>query len=174
MKIHLETLKKLGTRLKWDNNKGYAVSVLIALAFVSILLAAYYPRFKPTEKGFTTISLLDSQKQALDYPELLVINQNNTFNVWVEVENHMGKSERSEVLLKLTSDTIQKMPIEADANATYARTLENEETWETLSTISINETGSYSVIFELWAYDETVGALQFSGKYAVLNVEVVA
>jgi uncharacterized membrane protein len=121
-----------------------------------------------------TIYLLDSQKKAVNYPELLVINQNNTFNVWVEVENHMGKSENSEIRLKLTSGAIQKMPIKADANATYARTLESGETWETLSTVSLNEPGNYSVIFELWAYDETVGAIQFSGNYAVLNVEVVA
>jgi len=170
----LETIKKLARSLNSDNNNGYKVAVLIALILVSILVASYYVLLKPPQKGYMAIYLLDAQKKAINYPELLVINQNNTFNVWVEVENHMGKSERSEVLLKLTSGTIQKMPIEADANATYAKTLENEETWETTSTISINETGSYSVIFELWAYDETVGALQFSGKYAVLNVEVVA
>jgi len=171
VKIHLETLKKLGTRLKWDNNKGYAVSVLIALAFVSILLAAYYPRFKPTEKGFTTISLLDSQKQALDYPELLVINQNNTFNVFVEVENHMG-SQNCTVLLKVTSEMIQKLPVTADTNATYTRTLENGESWEIPSTITIDKPGNYSVIFELWMYKE--GELQFSGNACVLNVEVVS
>jgi len=170
----LETIKKLARSLNLDNNNGYKVAVLIALILISILVASYYVLLKPPQKGYMTIYLLDAQKKAINYPELLVINQNNTFNVWVEVENHMGKSERSEVLLKLTSGTIQKMPIKANANTTYARTLENEETWETLSTISLNEPGSYSVIFELWVYDETVGAIQFSGKYAVLNVEVVA
>ena len=170
----METIKKLVRSLNSDNNNGYTVAILIALILVSILVGSYYLLLKPPQKGYMTIYLLDSQKKAVNYPELLVINQNNTFNVWVEVENHMGKSENSEIRLKLTSGTIQKMPIKADANATYARTLENEETWETLSTVSLNEPGSYSVIFELWAYDETVGALQFSGKYAVLNVEVVA
>jgi uncharacterized membrane protein len=170
----LETIKKLVRSLNSDNNNGYKVAVLIALILVSILAASYYVLLKPPQKGYMTIYLLDSQKKAINYPELLVINQNNTFNVWVEVENHMGKSENSEVRLKLTSGTIQKMPIKADANATYTRTLENGETWETLSTVSLNEPGSYSVIFELWAYDETVGAIQFSGNYAVLNVEVVA
>ena len=170
----METIKKLARSLNLDNNNGYKVAVLIALILISILVASYYVLLKPPQKGYMTIYLLDAQKKAINYPELLVINQNNTFNVWVEVENHMGKSERSEVLLKLTSGTIQKMPIKANANTTYARTLENEETWETLSTISLNEPGSYSVIFELWVYDETVGAIQFSGKYAVLNVEVVA
>ena len=170
----METIKKLVRSLNSDNNNGYTVAILIALILVSILVGSYYLLLKPPQKGYMTIYLLDSQKKAVNYPELLVINQNNTFNVWVEVENHMGKRENSEIRLKLTSGTIQKMPIKADANATYARTLENEETWETLSTVSLNEPGSYSVIFELWAYDETVGAIQFSGKYAVLPVEVVA
>ena len=173
MKIHLKTIKKLGNILKMDNNNGYAVSVLIALILVSILVASYYVLLRPPQKGYMTIYLLDSQKKALNYPELLVINQNNTFKVWVEVENHMGKSQYSEVLLKVTNDTVPIFPFKADANATYVRTLENGETWETLSTIAINEPGNYSVIFELWIYDEKVGELQFSGNVCVLNIEVV-
>ena len=173
MKIHLKTIKKLGNILKMDNNNGYAVSVLIALILVSILVASYYVLLRPPQKGYMTIYLLDSQKKALNYPELLVINQNNTFKVWVEVENHMGKSQYSEVLLKVTNDTVPIFPFKADANATYVRTLENGETWKTLSTIAINEPGNYSVIFELWVYDEKVGELQFSGNVCVLNTEVV-
>jgi len=173
VKIHLKTIKKLGNILKMDNNNGYAVSVLIALILVSILVASYYVLLRPPQKGYMTIYLLDSQKKALNYPELLVINQNNTFKVWVEVENHMGKSQYSEVLLKVTNDTVPIFPFKADANATYVRTLENGETWETLSTIAINKPGNYSVIFELWIYDEKVGELQFSGNVCVLNIEVV-
>ena len=174
MRIHLEMMKKLGKSLKLGNNEGYTVSVLIALIVVSSLVAGYYLFLRPPQKGFMTIYLLDyQQKKALDYPELLVINQNNTFKVWVEVENHMGKSQYSEVLLKVTNDTVPIFPFKADANATYKGTLENGETWETLSTIAINEPGNYSVIFELWVYDEKVGELQFSGNVCVLNIEVV-
>jgi len=173
VKIHLETMKKLGKSLKLSNNEGYAVSVLIALIFVSSVLVGYYVMLRPPQKGFMTIYLFDSQKKALNYPELLVINQNNTFKVWVEVENHMGKSQPCEVLLKVTNDTVPIFPFKADANATYVKTLENGETWETLSTIAINKPGNYSVIFELWIYDEKVGELQFSGNVCVLNIEVV-
>jgi uncharacterized membrane protein len=170
----LEALKKLVRNLKSVNNNGYVVSVLIALIFVSSVLVGYYVMLRPPQKGFMTIYLLDyQQKKALDYPELLIINHNNTFNVWVEVENHMGKNEYSEVLLKVTNDTVPIFPFKADANATYTRTLENGETWETLSTVTLNKPGNFSVIFELWMYDEEVGELQFSGNACVLNVEVV-
>jgi uncharacterized membrane protein len=167
----LETLKNRARSLNLDNDKGYVVAVLIALVFVSILLAAYYPVFKPPEKGFTTISLLDSQRQAVDYTELLVINQNNTFNVFVEVENH-NESQTCTVLVKVTDEMIQKLPLTADANATYTKTLEKGGAWEIPSTITINKPGNYSVIFELWLYN-TVGALQFSENACILNVEVV-
>jgi uncharacterized membrane protein len=170
----LEALKKLARNLKSDNNNGYVVSVLIALIFVSSVLVGYYVMLRPPQKGFIAFYLLDyQQKKALDYPELLIINHNNTFNVWVEVENHMGKNEYSEILLKVTNDTVPIFPFKADANATYTRTLENGETWETLSTVTLNKPGNFSVIFELWMYDEEVGELQFSGNACVLNVEVV-
>jgi uncharacterized membrane protein len=170
----LETIKKLGRSLSLDDKNGYTVSVLVALIFVSSLVATYYVFLRPPQNGFMTIYLLDyPQKKALNYPELLVINQNNTFKVWVEVENHMGKSQYSEVLLKVTNDTIPTFPFKADANATYTRTLENGEKWETLSTIAISERGNYSVIFELWVYDENLGELQFSGNVCVLNINVV-
>jgi uncharacterized membrane protein len=168
----LETLKNRARSLNLDNDKGYVVAVLIALVFVSILLAAYYPVFKPRDKGFTTISLLDSQRQALDYPELLVINQNNTFNVFVEVENH-NESQSCTVLVKVTDEMIQKLPLMADANATYTKTLEKGELWEIPSTITINKPGNYSVIFELWLYNKDAGELKFSENACILNVEVI-
>jgi uncharacterized membrane protein len=169
----LETLKNCARNLNLDNNKGYVVAVLIALAFVSILLAAYYPVFKPPEKWFTTISLLDSQKQAVDYPELLVINQNNTCNVFVEVENHMNESQSCTVLVKVTNEMIHKLPFAADANATYTKLLEKGESWEIPSTITIDKPGNYSVIFELWLYDKDAEEIKFSENACVLNVEVV-
>jgi hypothetical protein len=64
-------------------------------------------------------------------------------------------------------------PLEAEANSRYERTLENGETWEIPATVTIDTLGNYSVIFELWAYDEEVGELQFSGNACVLNIEIV-
>ncbi|HUT17188.1 MAG TPA: hypothetical protein VMW84_02690, partial [Acidobacteriota bacterium] len=94
MKIHLETMRKLGKSLKLNDNKGYTVAVVIALIFVSSLLIGYYLISRLPPEGYTTIYVLDyPQKKAIDYPELLVINENSTFNVWVVVENHMGKTQ---------------------------------------------------------------------------------
>ena len=148
------------------------VAVLIALVFASILIALYYPSLKPPAKTYTTIYLLDSQSQAADYPELLVINQNNTLTVPVTVENHMGNTQNCTVLLKITSEMIHKLPLTAEANTTYTRTLENEETWEIPATITINQPGTYAVIFELWSYGEGE-ELTYTENACSLNVEVI-
>jgi uncharacterized membrane protein len=168
----LEALKNLARRINLDGDKGYAVSVLIALIVVSVFVGGYYVLLKPPEKGYMIISLLDSQKQAVDYPELLVINQNNTFNVFVEVENHMNTSQNCTVLLKTTDEMIHKLPFTADANATYTNILERGDAWEIPSTITINKPGNYSVIFELWLND-AAGEIQFSENACILNVEVI-
>ena len=173
MKIHSETNKKLGKIQSLIDNKGYTIAIAIALIFVSSLLIGYYLISRLPPEGYTTIYMLNyPQKKAADYPELLVVNENNTFNVWVVVENHMGTKQSCEVLQKVIGNMIPSFPVETDAERSYAQTIENGETKETLATVSINEPGSYSVIFELWIHDET-GALKFSYNYCVLNIEVV-
>jgi uncharacterized membrane protein len=107
----------------------------------------------------------------MNYPELVIIGENNTFNVWVTVENHMRKSQSFEVLLKVTDQTDTEFPVNTDARNSYASTLKDGETWETLSTVTIDKPGNYSVVFELWTNDEGPGELQFSGKACVLNLE---
>jgi uncharacterized membrane protein len=174
VKIHSETNRKLDKTPSLINNKGHKVAVAFALIVVSSLLLGYYIiSVLPTPEGYSTIYMLDyPQKNAIDYPELLVVNENNTFNVWIVVENHMSTRQSCEVLQKVIADMIPSFPVETDVESSYAQTIENGEAWETLAEVSINEPGSYSVIFELWIYDET-GALEFSHDYCVLNIEVV-
>jgi uncharacterized membrane protein len=170
-----ETMRKAGKSLQLNDDKGYTIAVALALIVVSSILVGYYLVSRLPPEGYTTIYMLDSQKKAIDYPELLVINgneKNNTFNVWIVVENHMNKRQSCVVMQKVTNNPISSFPVEADANSNYTKTIENGETWETSATVSINEPGSYSVIFELWIYDET-GALKFSYDYCVLPIEVV-
>jgi uncharacterized membrane protein len=174
VKIHSETNRNLGKSLRLIDNKGYTIAVALALIFVSSLLIGYYFISRLPPEGYTTIYMLNyPQKKAADYPELLVINENNTFNVWVVVENHMGTRQSCEVLQKVIADKIPSFPVEANVENSYAQTIENGETWETLATVSINKPGSYSVIFELWIHDDNSGAFKFSHNYCVLKIEVV-
>ena len=158
---------------KLDENKGYLVAVAVAVILVFIVFIGYYIVSRAPPEGYTKIDLLDAQKQAANYPELLVINQNNTFNVWVEVENHLGKTQSFEVLLKVTNEMGPELPADVQPSNTYTKTLENGEKWETSSTTTISQPGTYSVIFELWMYSENAGQNVFSGNACVLNLEAV-
>jgi len=172
VKINSETNRKFGISSLVEN-RGYAMAVAFTLIFVSSLLISYYYFSTLPPEGYTTIYLLEyQQKKAIDYPGLLVLNENSTFNVWVVVENKMDTTQSFEVKQKVIRDVIPSFPVETDAGSNYAQTIKNGEAWETLATVSINDLGSYSVVFELWIHDET-GTLEFSHNYCVLNVEVV-
>jgi uncharacterized membrane protein len=175
VKIHSKTNRKLGKNPSLINNKGYTVAVAFALTVVFSLLVGYYLiSVLPSPEGYSTIYMLDyPQKKAIDYPELIVVNENNTFNVWIVVENHLGAKHSCEVLQKVIGDMIPSFPVETDVEKSYAQTIENGETWETIAEVSVNKPGSYSVIFELWIYNDETDALEFSHNYCVLNIEVV-
>jgi uncharacterized membrane protein len=167
-------MRKLGRSLNSNDNRGYTIAIVLMLIVVSSLLIGYYLISRLPPEGYSTIYIRNyPQKTAMDYPELLVINENNTFNMWVGVENHIGKSQSFEVLQKVIKGAIPSYPVDAEITASYEKTVENGDIWETPAEVSINEPGSYSVIFELWVYDDDVGAFTFSYNYCVLNLEVV-
>ena len=168
----METFKNRSRSLIFTNNKHYVVSVLIALIVVSVFIGSYYVLLKPPEKKYTTIYLLNYQEQATNYPETLIINQNNTFNVFLKVENHMGTSKNCTVLQKINSGMIHKLPLMVDPTDKYSRVLENREKWTIPSSTTITQSGTYSVIFELWIYDEGSDEMQFSGNACSLNLVV--
>lgn len=173
MRTHSETNKKLGKFPSLINNKGDWIAVAFSLIFVSSLLIGYYFVASLPPEGYTTIYVVDyQQKKAVDYPQLLVANENTTFNVWVVVENHMATRQSCEVLQKVIGDVIPSFPVNATVESNYAQTLESGESRETLATVTINEPGSYSVIFELWIYNEN-GTLEFSHNYCVLKIDVI-
>jgi uncharacterized membrane protein len=171
----MEAIKKLIEKLKLNGNNGSIVAVALVLILVSSLVIGYYLVTRLPPAGYSAINLLDyPQKKAIDYPELLIINHNNTFNIWVEVENHMGTSQQCEVLLKVTNEPISTLPVPVNASNTYTKTLENGQTWENLATVSLNQPGNYSAVFELWLFDNNVGAFKFTYNYCILHIEVIS
>lgn len=170
----MEATKDLNERLKLSNNKGHIISISLALILVSSLVLGYYLITRLPPEGYTTIYLLDyPQKKAIDYPELLVTDYNNTFNVWVEIENHMGKTLQFEVQLKVVNETISTLPTEVSPINSYIKTLEKDENWEILATVSINNPGNYSAVYELWICNQDSDEFEFTHNYCVLNIEVV-
>ena len=166
----MKTFKKIGDALNTGDEKGIIAAVAVALIVVAGVVAGYYVYhllFEPPE-GYTTIYLLDANGQAVDYPDTLIVNQNYRLNVWVE--NHLGQTQAFEVQLKVTNESISLFPAEIAPINIYTKTLANGEAWETQATVTLHETGSHSIIFELWRDD--TGILKFENA-VVLNVEAV-
>jgi len=139
---------------------------------VAALVTGYYFWTRGPPEGYSTISLLDANGKAVNYPELLVIGQNNTFTVWVNVENHLGKTLPFEVREKITTEAIPDFPISGEAKNVYALTLENGGKWNTTSTTTIDQPGNYMVVYELWVQNQNTGAFEYSENADVLTVEV--
>ena len=157
----------------FDCNKGLIIPVILSIIFVTSLLVGYYLLSNAPPEGFSSIYILDAQKKTEAYPELVIINENNTFNVIIGVENHLGKKQSYEVQQKLTEKPILTFPISEKPQSTYSKTLDHKETWETLVSTTINEPGNYSLVFELYVktdsemIDESIKPI----NYVLLNIE---
>jgi uncharacterized membrane protein len=172
MQIRLENVKKIGRKIGLNDEKGYAVAIFLALVIVSALVVSYFVVFRSQPAGYSTIYLLDSQNKAVNYPDVLVANQNSTFNVPVTVENHMGGTVQYEVLVKITNNP-SPFPVNTPPTETYNMTLRNGQSWQKSVTVTENQVGSHSVVFELWRYNPDSAAYQFTTNYCVLNIQVV-
>jgi uncharacterized membrane protein len=168
-------MSKFARFLDFEDNKGPIVSVVFALIFVSIVVVGYYFLvLDAPPEGFSSMYILDEQKKTESYPEFLIINENNTFNLWIGVENHMGKKQSYEIQQKLTKDPILTFPINEGPVNNFAKTLDDQEIWETLVTTTISDPGNYSLVFELYLKEngETVGDNTEPNNYVLLNIEV--
>jgi uncharacterized membrane protein len=170
VKIHSATLKRIGDALNLGDDKGVVIAVAIALIIVAGVVAGYYVVFRPPPEKYTTIDVLDSQGQAMDYIDVLIVNQTYIFNI--EVVNHMGQILPSEVQLKVTNEAIPLFPADIEAINTYAKTLADGEKWEIQAPVAVHETGSHSIVFELWIQKDG-GELEFSENAIVRNVDAV-
>jgi uncharacterized membrane protein len=157
-----------------SNKNAYVVSVAVALLLASVLLATYYIVIRPSPDTYVTIYLLDTNKKGADYPEFLVANVNSTFSVYVDVENHLGRTlNGTEVQVKVSSSPTPSFPLDVNATQTLTGIVKDGATWESIATISLNQPGSYLVVFELWIPNNS-GAVEYSGIFDSLNVHVAA
>jgi uncharacterized membrane protein len=166
-------LEKLGRIAHIDDDKGYLVAILIALIIVSSVVAGYYLVLRPQPEAYNTIYLLDSQKKAIDYPETLIANQNSTFSVYVGVVNHLGDTANYQVQVKITNNLPGTLPVGTQPTQVYdINGLGNGGTSQNKATVTLNDVGSYWVVFELW--QDNGGTLQFTGNdYCVLPIQVI-
>ena len=174
MRIRLESAKRIGSKIGLNDDKGYAVAIFLALIIVSATVIGYYVVLRPTAAPYNTIYLLDANKKAVDYPAVLVANQNSTFSVYVDVENHMTSAASYQVQVKITQN-LSTFPVDAQPSQTIetGNVNNNGKPMENTATITENTLGSYSVVFELWQHKGD-GTLEFTQNYCVLKIQVIS
>jgi uncharacterized membrane protein len=167
-------MTKLGLDLDIKNEKSaYAAAVTVALIVASVLLVTYYAVLIPQPDKYTTIYLLDTNKKATNYPEVLVADVNSTFNVYVVVENHLGRTlTDAQVQVKVANYSNPTFPVDSEPIQTLTGTVEDGGKWESPVTVTLNVSGEYLVAFELWVPNES-GALEYSGNLVALNLQVI-
>jgi len=174
MPRRLESVTAIGRKIGLDDEKGAAVAVFIALIVVSCTVAVYYGFYGPKPEPYNAISLLDANGKAVDYPEVLVANQNSTFSVYVQVGNHLNHNQNYQVLVKITQNLPASIPdgLQVAPVNTVDLAVKDGETQQSLVTVTENQVGSYAVVFELWQQD-IPGSYFFTQDYCVLNIQVI-
>ncbi len=173
MRIQSESVKNIGKKIGINDDNGYIVAIALALIIIASLLAGYYLLYKPSPEGYSTMYMLDAQNKAVDYPQLLVANQNSTFSVPLTVINNMGWTVQYQVQVKITSN-LDSSPVNVQPTAAYNTTLANGKSWQKTITVTENQVGSYWVVFELYKYNPADGgSYQFTYNSCVLPIQVV-
>lgn len=174
MRKRLGSVMGIGKRIGLDDENGHAIPVFLALVVVAAVVAGLYffVIAPPQAEPYNTMYLLDSQKQANNFPEVLIANQNSTFSIYVDVTNHMNKDQDYQVKTKIAKNFIvSSQGVAGELVNTYDFTLANGETYEKAVTVTENTVGSYTVVFELWQLDGS--NYMFTQNYCVLNIKVI-
>jgi uncharacterized membrane protein len=174
MRIQFDRLKRIGRKLGLDEEKGFAVAIFLSLIIVIAVIAGLlaYSKLTTPTVGYNTIYLLDINHKAVDYPDFLVADQNSTFNVYVDVENHLGYSANYQVQIKFTN-TVSTFPVDTQPIQTLDMgNIDNGKSQEKTATITQNVPGNYSVVFELYQESKD-GSLKFTQDYCVLPIQVI-
>jgi uncharacterized membrane protein len=151
-----------------SEEKTIILTILVALVIMGAFLV-YMVFFVPAqEEPFTSLYLLDSEKQLENLPETVVLGENSTFSLWVGVENRNDTTIEYSVQVSLDDGNISAELIEC-----FNRTVANGETWEFPVTIGIDQPGSNTVIFELWYFNEAENVWDQTGIRIDLSIEAV-
>jgi uncharacterized membrane protein len=144
------------------------VAVAITLILLCCIVGGYFVAYIIKPPGYHVIYILDNQDQAVNYPQNIIINQNNTFTTPLVVTNNMHTMQEYQVQVKIVHHTFI-FPVDAPAYNTYTFTLADGQSWNTKIPITINSEGNYSVVFELYA--KNYGDYIFTDNFCILHIE---
>lgn len=175
MQRRLGSVTAIGRRIGLSDNGGFGLPVFLALIVVIAAVVGVYGYLTLTAQPepYNTMYLLDGNGKAVDYPQTLVVGQNSTFGVSVNVVNHMNTAQDYQVQTKIVKNLLLT-PNGTDAQPvdTYTFTLSNDASNQHTVVVTENTPGNYIVIYELWSKNQS-GNYTFTGNYCELNIQII-
>ena len=170
-------IRRTGKDTKSDSEiseqKTIIVTILVAIVIMSGVLV-YTIATKPiTPEEFSAMYVLDSEKQANNYPQTVVLGTNSTFTLWVGVENQKDQTLEYSVQVKLDDGTTTEEPSAVEPIQVFNRTLVDGEKWEFQVTINIDQPGNNRVIFELQFFNEPENSWEYAWIRLDFTVEAI-
>jgi uncharacterized membrane protein len=151
--------------------KTIIITIIIALVIIGVLLVNVVITAVPEER-FSVIYYLDSDKRLENLPKTVILDHNNTFSLWVGVENQNGTTLDYIVEVKIDNGTAPIGNSTVLSNQSFEKTLEHgDPVWEFPVTITIDQIGDNRIIFELWI--EVDGEIKWTGNWVSLTLEAI-
>jgi uncharacterized membrane protein len=163
----LENASRIGRRIGIDDEKGYVVAIILALIVMGSIVGGYYVVFNPKPAPFNSLFLLDQNQKTVDYPQN--VTAGSTVTVYANVVNHMNSRQNYRVQVKQAQNPLD-FPVNAQPTNTYDFNLADGAQWQNPVSLSFNQPGTYSVVFELYLQESS--GYQFTHSFCVLNVQV--
>ncbi|WP_291765340.1 DUF1616 domain-containing protein [Caldivirga sp. UBA161] len=147
-------------------NEEAAAIVLALIIILAVFITAQSVVSREAE-AFSAIGLLGPGGRIGGYPSVVYVN--TSLSLYVFVYNHMNKPiwYVVKVYLLNASNTAQP-PLNATPLLTYERILLNNQSWVAPLNLTINNTGSYRLLAELWLYNPVNLTLTYTGEYVQL------
>lgn len=170
------TSKQSSNKSKEGEETSEEKTVIVAVMAAIIVLAGLlvHASLSPTpQEPFVSVYLLDSEKMAEKYPQLLVLGENNTFMLWVGVENFMNRIEYASVLVKMDNGSGLVDPSPVESVKRFEKVLLNKETWEFPLVLTMNQSGEHRMILELWLFNELENVFSYTGSWCTTRFDVI-
>lgn len=155
-----------------NEKKVIVATILVAIVIMSGVLVAEMLKSTSPEQ-FSALYVLDSDKQANNYPRTVILGTNSTFSLWVGVENQRDNTREYSVQVKLDDGKTSEEPSLVEPVQVFNRTLADGETWEFQVTIDIDQPGNNRIIFELQFYNVSTNKWEYAWIRLDFTVEAI-
>ncbi len=168
LKVRKERVKRSSMLLDDEVRAVLAAILVVAVVFA---VAQYISAGKVAEP-FSELGLLGRNKKLADYPSNLTVGERAL--VYIYVGNHMGYPMFYEVEAKLGNKSSKVNSSSISPFWHHYLILEYNKSKIIPLTFSLNKTGTYKLIVELWAYNETSRGFRYDGRWTQLWVNVAS